>query len=84
MIFFENSNEKPALVRLECVKKQLILTGFSRTIFATAKRRMQARIRRIKSEIQTHSLNGYTVIFQSFLASHFIQSIDPIPRLLAT
>ena len=79
MIFFENSNEKPALVRLECVKKQLILTGFPRTIFATAKRRMQARIRRIKSEIQTHSLNGYTVIFQSFLASHFIQSIDPTP-----
>jgi hypothetical protein len=40
MIFVENLDEKPALVRLECVKKQLTLTGFPLTIFATAKRRM--------------------------------------------
>ena len=80
MIFVKNSDEKPALVRLEYVKKQLILTGFPRTIFATAKRRLQARIRRIKSEIQSHSLNGCAVMFQSFLSSHFIQSIDPTPR----
>jgi len=80
MIFVENLDEKPALVRLECVKKQLTLTGFPRTIFATAKRRLLARSRRIKSEIHTHSLNGYAVMFQSFLSSHFIQSIDPTPR----
>ena len=53
MIFVENLDEKPVLVRLECVKKQLTLTGFPRTVFATAKRRLQARIRRIKSKIQT-------------------------------
>jgi hypothetical protein len=80
MIFVENLDEKPVLVRLECVKKQLTLTGFPRTVFATAKRRLQARIRRIKSKIQTHSLNGYAVMFQPFLSSHFIQSIDPTPR----
>jgi len=36
-------DKKPDEVRFECVKKQPFLTGFPRTVFATAIRRQQAR-----------------------------------------
>jgi hypothetical protein len=73
-------DEKPNEVRYQCVKNQPYLTGFSRTVFATAKRRLQARIRSQKSEIQTQSLSGYSVLFDSFLSSDFLKSIDCTKR----
>ncbi len=68
-------DEKPNEVRFQCVKNQPYLTGFSRTVFATAKRRLQARIRSQKSEIQTQSLSGYSVLFDSFLSSDFLNGV---------
>jgi hypothetical protein len=38
-------DKKPDEVRFECVNNQPFLTGFLRTVFATAKPRQQARIR---------------------------------------
>jgi hypothetical protein len=73
-------DEKPDEVRFECVKKQPYLTGFPRTVFATAKRRMQARIRTQSEEIQSQSLSGYSVLFDSILPADFMQTIDRTRR----
>jgi hypothetical protein len=73
-------DEKPDQVRFECVKKQPYLTGFPRTVFATAKRRMQARIRTQSEEIQSQSLSGYSVLFDSILPADFMQTIDRTRR----
>jgi hypothetical protein len=60
-------DKKPDEVRFECVNKQPFLTGFLRTVFATAKPRQQARIRSQRAEIQSQSLSGYSVLFDSIL-----------------
>ncbi len=77
MIFLD---KKPDEVRFECVKKQPYLTGFPRTVFATAKRRQQARIRSQRAEIQSQSLSGYSVLFDSILPADFMQTIDRTKR----
>jgi hypothetical protein len=68
-------DEKPDEVRFECVKKQPYLTGFPRTVFATVKRWLQARIRTQSAEIQSQSLSGYSVLFDSILPADFMQNI---------
>ena len=73
-------DEKPDEVRFECVKKQPYLTGFPRTVFATAKRLLQARIRTQRAEIQSQSLSGYSVLFDSILPADFMQTIDRTRR----
>jgi hypothetical protein len=73
-------DEKPDEVRFECVKKQPYLTGFPRTVFATARRRLQARIRTQRAEIQSQSLSGYSVLFDSILPADFMQTIDRTRR----
>lgn len=73
-------DEKPDEVRYECVKKQPYLTGFPRTVFATAKRRLQAHIRNHRAQIQSQSLSGYSVLFDSVLPADFLQSIDRTKR----
>jgi len=73
-------DEKPDEVRFECVKKQPYLTGFPRTVFATAKRRLQARTRTQRAEIQSQSLSGYSVLFDSILPADFMQTIDRTRR----
>ena len=68
---------KPARVRLECVTKQPFLTGFPLTVFASAKRRLQAAIRRSSAIITHRSLSGYAVLFEDLLPGDFLSSIDP-------
>jgi len=52
---------KPVGVRFECVKKQPFLTDFPLTVFATARRRLQAAIRNASAIITRSSLSGYSV-----------------------
>ena len=73
-------DEKLDEVRYEYVKKQPYLTGFPPTVFATAKRRLQAHIRNHRAQIQSQSLSGYSVLFDSVLPADFLQSIDRTKR----
>jgi hypothetical protein len=76
----KNKDGKPFGVRLECVTKQPFLNDFPLTIFATAKRRMQAAIRQSRSIITQRSLSGYAVLFEDILSGDFLKSIDPTQR----
>ena len=67
-------------MRYECVKKQPLLTDFPSTVFATAKRRLQAAIRQSKALLLRRSLSGYAVIFEDWISSDFLESIDPTQR----
>lgn len=60
--------------------KQPFLNDFPLTIFATAKRRAQAAIRRARSIITKRSLSGYLVLFEDVLSGEFLESIDPTKR----
>lgn len=73
-------DEKPVQVRLESVTKQPFLTGFPRTVVATAKRRLQAAIRTQRATLQRDSLCGYALMFARFLPASFLAQIDPTPR----
>lgn len=73
-------DEKPFGVRLESVTNQPFLNDFPLTIFATAKRRAQAAIRRARSIITKRSLSGYSVLFEDVLPGDFLESIDPTKR----
>ena len=60
--------------------KQPFLTDFPLTIFATAKRRLQAAIRHSSAIITRRSLSGYAVMFEDILPGEFLASIDPTAR----
>ena len=60
--------------------KQPFLTDFPLVVFATAKRRLQAAIRRSSAIIARRSLSGYAVLFEDVLPGEFLGSIDPTPR----
>ena len=60
--------------------KQPFLTDFPLVVFATAKRRLQAAIRRTSAIITQQSLSGYAVLFQDILPGEFLKSIDPTER----
>lgn len=60
--------------------KQPLLTGFPRTVFATAKRRLQAAFRHRRLNAVRHSLCGYALMFARFLPAPFLEEIDPTPR----
>ena len=62
------------------MNKQPFLTDFPLTIFATAKRRLQAAIRRTSSVVRCSSLSGYAVLFEDILPAVFLASIDPTKR----
>jgi Transposase DDE domain len=62
------------------VTKQPFLTDFPLTIFATAKRRLQAAIRQSSAIITRRSLSGYAVLFEDVLSGDFLTSIDPTLR----
>lgn len=72
--------EKPGKIRLESVTKQPFLPDFPLTVFATAKRRMQAAIRRTSAVITRRSLSGYAVLFEDVLPGGFLAAIDPTGR----
>jgi hypothetical protein len=62
------------------VTKQPFLPDFPLTVVATAKRRLQAAIRRTSSIISRRSLSGYAVLFQHILPGEFLTSIDTTVR----
>lgn len=60
--------------------KQPFLTDFPLVVFATAKRRLQAAIRRTSAIITRRSLSGYAVLFEDMIPGEFLSSIDPTER----
>lgn len=60
--------------------KQLVLTGFPHTVFATAKRRAQVAIQDLRKSLFKTKLSGYTVFFQEVLPSSFLDEIKPEGR----
>ena len=62
------------------MKNQKILTSFPTSIFATAKRKLQAQIRVVREQTIRRSLTGYTSLFDSVLPSDFMEGIDPTQR----
>jgi hypothetical protein len=46
-------DENPDEIQYECVKKQPCHIGFARTVFAIARRRLQARICKQRADIQS-------------------------------
>jgi hypothetical protein len=62
------------------VTKQPVLTNFPSTIIATAKRRLQASIRKFRASVIRDSLSGYSVLFADVLPRSFFTAIDPTRR----
>ncbi|MEP2775032.1 MAG: IS4 family transposase [Luteolibacter sp.] len=62
------------------MKKQPFLTDFPLTVFATARRRLQAAIRNASAIITRSSLSGYAVLFGEVLPPDFLAAIDPTAR----
>jgi hypothetical protein len=62
------------------VKKQPFLTDFPLTVFATARRRLQAAIRNASAIVTRSSLSGYSVLFADVLPPDFLTAIDPTAR----
>jgi hypothetical protein len=62
------------------VKQQPVLTNFPSHVFATARRRFQAEIRRLRESLATESLSGYAVMFDDVLPTSFLRGIDPTRR----
>jgi hypothetical protein len=60
--------------------KQPNLTGFPTTIFATAKRRLQAVIGRTRRSSLSESLSGYALMFEQILPAGFMRQVDPTKR----
>jgi hypothetical protein len=62
------------------VINQPTLTGFPRTVFASAKRRLQASVRLARLRVLRHSLCGYALLFSRFLPAAWLEAIDPTAR----
>lgn len=60
--------------------KQPVLTGFPCTVFATAKRRLQAAIRRQRAAVLRDSICGYALVFASLLPAASLTNADPTKR----
>ena len=60
--------------------KQPVLTDFPHTIFATAKRRAQAAIQKLRTQFTRSSLSGYATLFEDVLPAQWLAQIDPTPR----
>jgi len=60
--------------------KQPYLTDFPRTIIANSRRRLQARIRRLRQSLLGESLSGYAVIFADVLPAAWLRKVDPTKR----
>ena len=62
------------------MNKQPYLTSFPKHILATAKRKKQAAIAKIRTQLQRSSLSGYAVLFSEVLSSDFLDGIDATQR----
>lgn len=60
--------------------KQPVLTDFPHTFFATAKRRAQAAIQKLRTQLTRSSLSGYAVLFEDVLPASWLTEIDPTSR----
>lgn len=62
------------------MKQQPVLANFPRHVFATARRKFQAGMRRLRESISDESLSGYSVIFADVWPTAFLKRIDPTRR----
>lgn len=62
------------------MKKQPFLTSFPLTIFATARRKLQAALRNGRCRVVRNSISGYSLLFESVLPPDFLEKIDPTKR----
>lgn len=62
------------------MKKQPLLTRFPSTVFATAKRRLQAAIQRSRELVTGRSLSGYALMFGEVLPSESLARADRTQR----
>ena len=62
------------------MKKQPLLTSFLTTVFATAKRRLQADLRRLREGVIQGSISGYAVMFEKVLPAVWLLEIEPTRR----
>lgn len=59
---------------------QPVLTDFPHTVFATAKRRAQAAIQKLRTQLTGSSLSGYAILFEDTLPRQWLAEIDPTSR----
>jgi len=62
------------------VTKQPVFTDFPHTVFAPAKRRAQATIQKLRTQLTRSSLSGYAVLFEDILPASWLIEIDPTSR----
>jgi hypothetical protein len=62
------------------VKQQPVLANFPSHVFATAQRKFQAGMRRLRESLAGQSLSGYSVMFADVLPADFLKRIDPTRR----
>ena len=62
------------------MKQQPVLANFPSHVFATARRRFQAGIRRLRESLAGESLSGYAVMFADVLPAGFLRRIDRTKR----
>lgn len=62
------------------MKQQPVLANFPSHVFATARRRFQAGIRRLRESLAGESLSGYSVMFADVLPADFLRRIDLTKR----
>ena len=62
------------------MNKQPNLTSFPTTIFATAKRRLQAAIRASRRLLVNRSLSGYALLFEAVLPAETLARFDATQR----
>lgn len=62
------------------MKKEPFLTSFPLTVFATARRRIQAALRSQRERVLRQSISGYAVLFESVLPAGFLNEIDRTKR----
>lgn len=60
--------------------KQPVLTDFPHTVFATAKRRVQAAMQALRGKLIKENPSGYAVLFQDVLPRDFLQNHKPPGR----
>ena len=68
--------------RLEFVTNQPDLTDFPRTIFANAKRRLQAELQSKRAALSKQKICSFTILFEDVLSTSFLLKIDSTSREL--
>ena len=69
--------------RLEIVTNQPYLTDFSRTIFANAKRRLQAELQSKRAALSKQGICSFSVLFEEVLSASFLSHFKAIATATA-